>query len=265
MISIPAFLRPTVYWSQLKSVTSFLVKPKTQYPETSWTETAGQIPVLLILKLLFAVLAAMSFYVFEANGMVTGLENRLGSLHWPAWQMIFVGGLVVPLIEESAFRAHFKMSQLTLAASAAALFYLAISAILVGDRGLREGLYEDEAIFRYAVSLAFGCFVYVTAGRAGIIDRLKLIWQNHFAKIFWLSIILFGAAHIERYSNFKWSEHGVFVPLIILPQVVAATFYTYMRMRYGFGWAVALHGINNALPVIIFDVLITGPLDAIRF
>lgn len=259
------FLRPSAYWGQLKAVTRFLVQPVPSYPGASWGQAAANIPVLLILKLIFAVLAALSFYLFEAAGMVTGLENRLASLAWPAWQMILVGGLIVPLIEEAAFRAHFKMGRLSLSATIAGLVYLALSAVLVADRGLREGLYEDGAMLRYALSFSVGGLVYFLTGRGSWLAWLKSFWLQHFAKIFWFSIIAFGATHIERYANFSWAEHGFFVPLIILPQIIAATFYTYTRMRYGFAWAVVLHGLNNALPVIIFDVLITGPLDAIRF
>ncbi|MBO6504551.1 MAG: CPBP family intramembrane metalloprotease [Kordiimonadaceae bacterium] len=258
------FLRPGAYWVQLKAVTQFLIQPVHSYPGASWGQAAANIPVLLILKLIFAVLAALSFYIFEAAGMVTGLENRLASLTWPAWQMILVGGLVVPLIEEAAFRAHFKMGRLSLAATVAGLVYLALSAVFVGDRGLREGLYQDGAVLRYGASFAVGGLVYFLTSRGSWLAGLQSFWRQHYAKIFWFSIIAFGAAHIERYANFSWSEHGFFVPFIILPQVVAATFYTYTRMRYGFVWAVILHGLNNALPVIIFDVLITGPLDAIR-
>lgn len=260
-----AVFKPSIYWHHLKASASFFLKPKFYDQPADWKEALGVLPVLLVLKLLLSIAAALSFYAFEASGMVSGLENKLGALEWPVWQLILAGGLIVPMIEESTFRAHFRMSRLSLAATLAGLSYLMVSAFLVGDRGLREGLFEDGAAERFLFAFFIGLIIYFGAKKGAWMGTLAQIWQRWFSQIFWISIILFGASHLERYANFSWSEHGLFVPLIILPQIVAATFYTYTRMRYGFGWAVALHGINNALPIVIFDVLITGPIDAISF
>lgn len=263
MTPLLTHFRPRAYAQHMAAVARFLIRPRAVYAPCDWRDAAGALPVLLILKLLLVILAALGFYGFEAAGFVPPLENRLGSLDWPAWQLILVGGLVVPLLEEGAFRAHFRMQRWSLAVTTACLAFLAVSYLSVGDTALREGLYEGAAPARYMLALFIGGTVYAAAGHCRLLLWLQAKWRRHFKAIFWLSLLAFGLMHLERYGNFSWGEHGLFVPLIILPQVIAASFYTYARMRYGFGWAVALHGFNNALPVILFDVLITGPLDAV--
>ncbi|MEO1136935.1 MAG: hypothetical protein AAFW68_10075 [Pseudomonadota bacterium] len=254
-------VRPDYYWRQLKSVGGFLFRPRYDWPEETAASALIALFPLLILKMFFAILAVLSFYVFEALGVVAPLENAIGNLDWPNWQLILVGGLIVPFIEESAYRAHFRMKAWTGSLSAAAITYLVISAFTEGTRGLREGLYDETAPMRFAAAIGAGVIVYAILNAKPLLNALALVWRKGFTFIFWISIVYFGYSHLERYTNFSWEEHGIFVPLIILPQIIAAVFYTYTRMRYGFLWAVILHGMNNALPVVVFGYLITGNLD----
>ena len=88
-------------------------------------------------------------------------------------------------------------------------------------------------------------------------DR-RAIWDRYYPWIFYGLTTAFALIHLTNYS--EWTL-GVLLltPLLVAPQFVMGAFAGYLRVRYGFGWAYALHALHNLAllgPVLLFPDLL---------
>ncbi len=152
--------------------------------------------------------------------------------------------VAAPLVEEGIFRLFLRFHTLTLFASllGAALFFIP----------------RTSGVFLWVLS---GFFVFVFLGLVGLytqpeqaIKTLNKFWSQYFWILFYLSVFLFGFAHLSNYSLPAW-KLALLAPILVLPQTLLGFILGYLRVRFGFLYAVLLHMIHNALliiPVIIF-------------
>jgi membrane protease YdiL (CAAX protease family) len=84
-----------------------------------------------------------------------------------------------------------------------------------------------------------------------LIFRLFLVnykTEFYFRWVYYFSAIIFGLIHIITYE--ADSTHYRFMWLITLPQIFSGFLLGYVRIIYGFWYAVLLHGLANALALI---------------
>ncbi len=217
---------------------------------------------LFIIKFLAALIGAISFAVFELTNIVPELENSLNDTNsWPLWEIIMVTGILVPLVEEGSFRAGLRFNRLNASIMSFSITYLLIGIIFFDSVGMRESITSIEFVLRVLSSIIVGCLVYLLLAQSTLVEYINGFIRSRFNIVFWTLVIWFGLIHLERYENFDWFVHGIFVPLIILPQMIAAIVYSYTRLKFGLVAAMALHGFNNTFPYILFTYVITGQID----
>ncbi|MBI2448427.1 CPBP family intramembrane metalloprotease [Candidatus Microgenomates bacterium] len=81
-------------------------------------------------------------------------------------------------------------------------------------------------------------------------QKIRSFYQKRFGYIFYISAILFGLDHLSNFSNF--SNFWFLIPFFILPQATGGLILGFLRMRYGFKYAILGHIGNNILSNIIF-------------
>ncbi len=75
------------------------------------------------------------------------------------------------------------------------------------------------------------------------IDQIKSFVENYFTTIFYISVLLFGLIHI---SNFEFSSASWFyLPLLVIPQLIAGTMLGHIRISYSFMHGIAFHMLIN--------------------
>lgn len=194
----------------------------------------GEVAQLLALNVAisFALVVVLGWLATQWGVTPPNLE-KLGG--WGAGTMFLLGALVIPVLEEWLFRGWLTGGRRGLAALA-----LAVAAgIAMFVAWLTAGP-EPQ--------LAMGIVLLVV-----LLIAPLLLWkvgggQAHwvpaaFPRLYYLSALLFGLAHL---SNYELSRPWLLLPFV-LPQTIAGLIFGFARVRYGMWANIALHALSNAL------------------
>ncbi len=195
---------------------------------------------VFIVKLMVTV--AISVVV----GIIYDPVNTTSSRHaeFTLFKMILVGVLVLPFMEEVAFRLSLKFKPLYLALSTAVLVYYFSTKGIYHTQLSNLG---DHFYIRASLAgLAFGC-VYWFYLRPKIHSALKEFWQEQFSWVVYMLCLTFALMHTFNYELTLLTV--LLLPLILLPKLVAAFCYSFVRIRFGFIYAVAMHLLWNGMGV----------------
>ncbi len=103
----------------------------------------------------------------------------------------------------------------------------------------------EELIFRFSLQYDRNIPMLIIGGLFNE-DKVKNYWDRFYRSIFYTSSILFAYAHIFNYGKLSITILA-FSPLLVLPQFVMGNVAGYLRVRFGFLWACALHMLHNFL------------------
>lgn len=156
------------------------------------------------------------------------------------YNLIF-GILIAPLGEEIAFRAFLNFKKGYIALSISGLVYILHRMIVFLYWGIPLGMI-------YSLLIAAACFVvsYLLLTEA-FIDKLK----EKFLVLLYLSNAMFVALHLTNYrlEDFNFLNYLV-IPIVLFPQILSSIVYSYLRIKNGLVWSIALHAFENAIVAI---------------
>jgi hypothetical protein len=145
--------------------------------------------------------------------------------------------LLGPLLEETVFRLPLSFRKIHIAIGfAVAVFLLIISVPITKTLGLNLRI----CVILLKLAIPVGIFFII---KKLLPANIKL---NEKAKK-WLiitSMCLFGLMHIFNYSPLQWPIIWIY-PIYVLPQFFMGWLMTYVRLKNGFIWGIALHCIIN--------------------
>lgn len=76
--------------------------------------------------------------------------------------------------------------------------------------------------------------------------KAQHFWRQYYPVIFYSVAILFGAIHIFNFqSNAPAWKMALWLPLLVLPQILLGILLGYIRLRLGFWWCLSLHAMHN--------------------
>ena len=156
------------------------------------------------------------------------------------WLIFFWAVVMAPTMEEIIFRLPLRpiSPSLSIPISIAIIYFLAL-------------LGMNPAISAAVGFMLLGFNIYFAIRRLNV-PRLQRIYTKFPRLIFYLSVVLFGAIHISNYDSRVWA----FMPLLVLPQCVAGLFLGFVRIRYGFGWAIFAHALHNGCVMAPFLLML---------
>lgn len=154
--------------------------------------------------------------------------------------------LIIPVVEESAFRLPLVYNRISLSISSFFISYFFIS-VLIARNALDLSNY---LLLRFAISIIIS-FVFL------IIIKLRNqfflnFWKKNNKVIFYIFLILFTIRHFDMYV-LNWTMIFL-LPIVVLPQLYGGILLSFTRIKYGFLHAVMLHVMVNFiafLPKII--------------
>jgi membrane protease YdiL (CAAX protease family) len=237
-------LNPAFIWRQASVALRFSLRPcPDEFPAEGRYRALVSLLALLVALKCVQILVIVIRVFSEDYGIMSPLENTLNreTDGWPWWQLMLAAGMMGPILEEIAFRAHLRFSRMMFSLSAAiAVYYMLTQAIY----GVRTHDLETGFAVRLAgaATVGIGCYLLFRSFpklEAGV----RNFWRRQFKWVFWGVAIAFGAAHLSRYDI--GPEHLIFIPLIILPQVFSALFYGFARMKYGLAHSMGMHVFAN--------------------
>ncbi|MDJ0708128.1 MAG: CPBP family intramembrane metalloprotease [Leptolyngbyaceae cyanobacterium MO_188.B28] len=188
----------------------------------------------LLATLLIAIV--ISQVVTEADNIL--FEDILSELS--AWLILFGAVVMAPVVEEIIFRLPLRPIALSLSIpiSIAIIYLLDLFSV-------------NQAIPPVVGLMLLGFNIYL-ATRHPKVPRLQQLYTRFPRPIFYLSAILFGAIHIGNYDSRVWA----LMPLLVLPQCVLGLFLGFVRVRYGFGWAIFAHALHNGCLIAPFLMML---------
>lgn len=231
-------LKPKYYSSLFIEIRDFIKNPKPEYKHEKTTrikiyDTIG----LYVLKLLFLIPVVMFFaLVYDPeNVQKASMAERFSPLG-----LLLVGGVVLPLVEEIAFRLSLRFKPIYLAMSASVVVYYVLTKLVYATK---ISAVDESFVSRVLISLAIGIVLYPIVSRQSIKKALALFWAKHFRAIYYGTCILFACIHVAKYELILLNI--VLLPILTLPQLMSALINGYTRVSFGFQYPVIFHMCNN--------------------
>ncbi|WP_234735105.1 CPBP family glutamic-type intramembrane protease [Tellurirhabdus bombi] len=163
------------------------------------------------------------------------------------WSFFVAAVLIVPLVEETMFRFSLQLTPGRLA-SALSIMLLLVLFRLYNNLSSATPQYLVVGIFAMWSLASYLLVKWIRQPR--LFGRIEAFWRQHFRVIYYLSAFSFGFFHLSNCVELSvW--HLALAPLITLPQIVLGFYQGYVRMTYGFWYAVGLHMLVNLGPVTL--------------
>ena len=209
----------------------------------------------LHLLLLLVVLALINQIpsAQESNNLLDILEGT------SVWYLPMMAVVVAPLLEECLFRLPLRAFAVNLLLPASLILFggTAIEAYgvlsTVGWRAIASAPVVICAIVAF-INVYFGL-------KRTKLSGLQAFYNKYSRIVFYSVALLFGAIHIFNYDANVW----LFLPVLVLPQVIIGLLFGFVRLRYGFNWALLLHAFHNGivlLPVVLVQLFGSEQLQA---
>lgn len=216
----------------------------------------ASLPMWAILTRILRLYSLHFFCVLGIGALISGLISQQDSLlpvvftQFDAGFLFVTAVIAAPLLEESIFRLPLrgKISDWVLSGSVV---------ILVGAAWV-SGLNRSVMIGIGTALTGLNLYVWFSVGRRLVLPR---IYQAYPRVIFYGLTGIFGAIHITNYGVQVWP----LLPILVLPQVIVGLWLGFIRLHYGFGWAVLAHSFHNAcllLPILLMKELGSGKLQS---
>jgi membrane protease YdiL (CAAX protease family) len=162
---------------------------------------------------------------------VLGLE--LKQIPFPYLKKILFALVIAPFFEEILVRINLVFSKRNLLIFLITCFGLAIYFFLKG-RDLKLILFI----------LMFLIFIIILINY----NYCKLFFIRNFSFFFYFTAILFGLIHIFNFNGIS-EANFIWTPIIVIPQIIMGFLLGYVRVVYGFIYAVLFHSCIN-LPIL---------------
>jgi len=240
-------LTPKHYYNEFKQLLKFVITPinTTNHALTISQKIKGAW-TMFVVKFILAIIIGVSIGVFyDAENLTrSNMAERFSPI-----ALLFVTVLILPLLEEVAFRLSLKFKPIFLALSLGILTYYFVS----------KGVYHtklsdvyDHFIERCFISLGTLCVTYALFSITKIKNWLELFWNNNFKWIFYSLCFAFAWIHIFNYELSL--EHLLLMPIITMDKLVSALCYGYTRVTYGFVYSLAIHMLNNSIGFMVIMI-----------
>lgn len=189
--------------------------------------------------LLGVVIIAITYSLISVeNTAYTDIKDKYSFI-----QTLFIVSILVPVMEELFFRLPLKFKPSYLGIAIGILFWVIFGKIntLFGNKA--SVVYQ---ILCFLSAVPIGVLTFYFAKKHS--EKLLKFWQNNFRFIFYTSVLLFGLAHAPNFA--LTIENIVYLPLIVFPWFIAGHCIGFVRIKYGFVFALLTHVLNNVILVL---------------
>ena len=181
------------------------------------------------------------FIDFEATKKIIEIQyNNL--FKYELWKNVIYIVLIGPLIEEIIFRLPLRLNKKYLSIST--IFAILI---LIGGGLFSIKLNTTDAYIKFGMLFSSLATIYFFP--INIINKIKFQYYHYY---FYFITILFGMIHIGNFENSIPMKYIWFIPILILPQIIMAIFFGYIRLKNGILWSITMHSLTNLPAVVIY-------------
>jgi len=202
--------------------------------------------MMFVVKFVLAILVGVSIGIFYDAENIT--KSSMAA-RFPIPVLLLISVLILPLLEEIAFRLSLKFKPTFLALTLGVLTYYMVSKDVYHTK--LSDVY-DHFLQRSFFALMIAGITYVICSITNVRKRLELFWVTNFKWLFYGFCLVFAWIHIFNYELSM--EHLLLMPIITLDKLVSALCYGYTRVTYGFVYSLGIHMLNNSIGFMVMVV-----------
>ncbi|MDW3649506.1 MAG: CPBP family glutamic-type intramembrane protease [Bacteroidia bacterium] len=237
-------IKPRYYRSLFKDIVDFIRKPQDlEHVEKSTRQKVYDTIGLFILKLAFLIPVSVLI------GLIHDPENLTKASmaeRFTPMILILVAVIILPTVEEIAFRLSLKFKPIYFALSSGVFCYYLLTKAVYQTK---ISAVDESFIIRISVALGLVVLLYAILQFAQIKEFLSRFWEKNFAWIYYISCLSFAWIHIFSYE--LNTMNLLFLPLITLPQLMSGIISGYTRVSFGFQYPLLFHMATNLIAVSI--------------
>lgn len=196
-----------------------------------WRIYCTYILLTLIIGLLLLALDNLLVKVFGVNPIIGNLASNSKKVNESFSPHVTI--LIIPFIEELAYRLGLSCRKDDFSFSTALMFYVTAGGTIVG-LGLREGILACISFLIFLTLYRFTPETFLT--------RLR---TSYFKYYFYFLALAFGLGHIGNFKPHYWELFYVY-PFFAIPFIIMGIGISYIRVRCGFFYGLLLHAMFNA-------------------
>lgn len=234
--------KPAYYLSLFHDIRNFIKNPSLEEKTDKPTrfkiyDTIG----LFIVKMVCLIPVVLFFaVVYDPESVQSAsMAERFTPL-----TMLLVGGFILPLVEEVAFRLSLRFRPVYFALSLAVFLYYMLSKWVFSAK---ISAVDDTFMTRAGISLVFGLLLFPVFNLPTIKTAMSRFWANNFRFIYYASCLVFAWIHVSKYEVI-WINI-LLLPILTLPQLFSAFINGYTRVAFGFQYPLLFHMANNVIAV----------------
>lgn len=224
---------------------SFIYKPKTDKISKSFIRNSLELLSLFIFGFVLRItISLITPYLVDIP-----IEGGAGDDE-TSFYFILVACLLSPLIEEIAFRLPLFFSNINFSFSATIISFFIVNRFFHLEDHFDV---QHYFILRVLISCLSGFLMWL------IVRKYHFLFKNFYSKrlgiIVYTYSLLFAFMHIANH-DIEPSDYLLFSIFIMLPHFISALILSFVRLNYGFAYALFLHIFNNIIPLIIIRFII---------
>lgn len=232
----------------LKELIGFLKNPKNELEKLPQTKSKiFFIFKVLLFNLIIGLIAGIPFMIIIRNFNIININMKIMEI-WSEFFFIFDVILFYPIIEEIAFRLSLSYKRLNISFSIAAIGFLISRSILTYNIQIISLFLIGKLL---SIAIIIGILTYIILLIPNIDNNLQSFFKNNIKLIVYVSIILFGFYHLNKYV--VSIQLLVLSPYLILRETLFGIFLTYTRFKLEFNYAVILHIIFNSIAYVFLN------------
>lgn len=227
----------------LKCVYQFLLHPDKNFIEGDFNRK-----VTLFLRIFLC-----NFIIVLVSALPIGFLRLTFNIHpigidLPLKNLIFVNIIIIPIIEESAFRLSLIYRRFNQVIS------LFLITFIVSSYAYSRNIFTTEGlVLRLILSSVLGLLVFLVLQYQPFEKVIIEFWNNKFRKIIYVFLFLFVIRHLDQF-DYTLTTLPI-LTIILFPQFVTGVFLSFTRIRLGFAYAILLHGVLNSLSMTFLFAL----------
>lgn len=242
----------SLFWKEegektsLKDFFTFLIKPE----YSSLSGVGSQRIVIVCLKFL-ALNFICTVFIFSPLILLITETFKIGLNDvelFPEFftrkeNFFFLALLVVyyAFLEEVAFRIFLRYSLETFSAGVAGIVYY-----IFAFKGFYAYSYLENEIILVMIAVFAGGITWLFLHHHETLQRrIHIFIRKNMRILIWISTIIFGMLHFGYYNTDNILLLLILTPFLQLPRLLLGFLFVFVRMRFGFHWAVVFHTVNN--------------------
>ena len=235
-------VKPRYYRSLLKDIIDFIAHPHNEpdLVKSARLKVYDTIGVYILkMMCLIPVLLFFAMVYDPVNVQSANMAERFSPLVF-----LLVGGLILPLVEEIAFRLSLIYKPIYLSLTFTALTYYFLTKAIYHTK---ISAVDETFVTRVSIAVVIGIILFAIQHLKSVEEVLASFWQRHFRSIFYISSLVFAWMHISKYELVVLNI--VLLPILTLPQLMSAIIYGYTRVKFGFQYPLVLHMVMNLIVI----------------